>query len=100
MAGKRGTITARQRKRSKDSTSLRRDLEEGTRPQGDHKYRFRDQSSLDADDRRRVQFKKTLLESVNRSKFLEEYRKSDEEVCPSSTWSVIFIAANQSSSKQ
>ena len=83
MAGKRGTN--QRRKSTQDSTYLRKDLEDTGRPQQDRKYRFRDQGQLDPDDQRRVGFKKTLLESAEQSKYLEDFRKSDEEViCPNS----------------
>jgi hypothetical protein len=80
MAGKRGTT---QRRRSTGSKiRLGKDIEDGVKPQGDRKYRFRDQENLEPDDLRRVEFKTTLLESVESSKYLEEYRKSDEEASP------------------
>lgn len=74
MAGKRATRSGK----PKESTYLRKDVED--KPQQDRRYRFRDEAHLEPDDRRRVQFKTTLLESVERSKYLEDYRKSDDEV--------------------
>jgi hypothetical protein len=74
MAGKRAT-RARQHR---ESTYLRRDVED--RPPQDRKYRFRDGANLDPDDRRRVEFKTKLLESVESSKYLEDFRKSDSQV--------------------
>lgn len=77
MVGKRG-INGNGQDAAQEPTYLRKDVEEGRRQQG-RKYRFRDQANLDADDQRRVVFKKKLLESVDTSD-LERYRKSDEEV--------------------
>lgn len=62
----------------KESTRIRRDLEEGT-PSKDRKYRFRDHGPLEPDDQRRVGFKKKLLDSVEGSN-LENFRKTDDEV--------------------
>jgi hypothetical protein len=76
MVGKRATKP--QRDQGKESTYLRKDIED--RPSQDRKYRFRDQGSLDPDDQRRVEFKKKLLEGVERSERMESYRKSDDEV--------------------
>lgn len=78
MVGKRG-ISSSDEQAAKESTYLRKDMEEG-RPQQDRKYRFRDQANLDPDDQRRVEFKRQLLAGVENSD-LERYRKSDEEVC-------------------
>lgn len=64
---------------STDQSYVRRDVEDG-RPQQDRKHRFRDNVNLDKDDQRRVHFKKLLLESVDKSKHLEDFRRSDEEV--------------------
>ena len=75
MAGKRGARSNPQ----KDSTYLRKDVED-TKPSKDRKYRFRDNSTLDPDDQRRLKFKQKLLESVESSKYLEEYRKNDDQV--------------------
>jgi hypothetical protein len=80
MAGKRGTT--QRRKSAGSQTQLRKDIEDGGRPQRDRKYRFRDQGHLEPDDQRRVEFKTTLLDSVESSKYLEDYRKSDEAVSP------------------
>jgi hypothetical protein len=74
MVGKRGTRSDQ----SKESTYLRKDVED--QPPQDRKYRFRDNSKLDPDDQRRVEFKTKLLDGVAHSK-LEEYRKSDSEAC-------------------
>jgi len=74
MAGKRAT----RREKPKESTYLRKDIED--RPLQDRRYRFRDEAHLEPDDQRRVQFKNTLLDSVEKSKWLEDYRKSDDEV--------------------
>ena len=74
MVGKRGTRSDQ----SKESTYLRKDVED--QPPQDRKYRFRDNSKLDPDDQRRVEFKTKLLAGVENSK-LEEYRKSDSEAC-------------------
>jgi hypothetical protein len=76
MVGKRATKPPRDQ--GKESTYLRKDIED--RPSHDRKYRFRDQGSLDPDDQRRVEFKKKLLEGVERSERMESYRKSDDEV--------------------
>lgn len=76
MAGKRGTTIRRQQ--GKESTYLRKDIED--RPPQDRKYRFRDQGNLDPDDQRRLEFKKELLKSVEQSERLEGFRKSDDEV--------------------
>lgn len=76
MVGKRGVT--RTNSTQKDSTYLWKDVED--RPLQDRKYRFRDQGKLDPDDQRRVQFKKQLLDSVESSSYLQEYRKSEEEV--------------------
>lgn len=76
MVGKRGITNTN----PKESTYLQKDVED--RPPEDRKYRFRDQGTLDPDDQRRVMFKKQLLESVESSNYLQEYRKSEEEVCP------------------
>lgn len=78
MVGKRGITNTP----AKEAAYLGRDVEE--RPAQDRKYRFRDQGKLDEDDQRRVQFKEQLLESVESSNYLQEYRKSEEEVCLSS----------------
>ena len=75
MAGKRRARSSQQ----KDSAYLRKDVED-TKPSKDHKYRFSDNSTLDADDQRRLKFKQKLLESVESSKYLEEYRKNDDQV--------------------
>jgi hypothetical protein len=80
MAGKRGTT--QRRKSTGSKIRLGKDIEDGAKPQRDRKYRFRDHENLEADDLRRVEFKTTLLKSVESSKYLEEYRKSDEEVSP------------------
>lgn len=64
---------------AKQSTYLRRDLEQG-RPSKDRKYRFRDHGPLEPDDRRREEFKTKLLDGV-KSSSLEGFRKKDEEVC-------------------
>jgi hypothetical protein len=72
MVGKRGTRSDQ----SKESSYLRKDVED--RPPQDRKYRFRDNSKLDPDDQRRVEFKTKLLDGVEHSK-LEEYRKSDSD---------------------
>ena len=74
MVGKRGTRSDQ----SKESTYLRKDVED--QPPQDRKYRFRDNSKLDPDDQRRVEFKTKLLDGVEKSK-LEKYRKSDSEAC-------------------
>ncbi len=62
----------------KQWTYLRKDVED--RPARDRKYRFRDGAILDPDDQRRVNFKTELLESVEGSEHLEDFRKSDGEV--------------------
>ncbi|ESZ94127.1 hypothetical protein SBOR_5481 [Sclerotinia borealis F-4128] len=62
---------------AKQSTYLRRDLEEG-KPSEDRKYRFRDHGPLEPDDRRRMEFKKKLLDGVESSS-LEGFRKKDNE---------------------
>lgn len=77
MVGKRGITTGTN---PKESTYLRRDVEDGARPPEDRKYRFRDNGELDFDDQRRVEFKRKLLESVEGSEYLQEYRKSEDEV--------------------
>jgi hypothetical protein len=64
--------------KSKASAYLSKDVED--RPPQDRKYRFRDEAHLEPDDQRRVQFKTKLLESVEGSKSLEVYRKSNSEV--------------------
>jgi len=74
MAGKRRTRP----RQPKESTYLRKDAED--HPPQDRKYRFRDQSQLDPDDQRRVEFKKKLLDSVESSRYLEDYRKDNSEV--------------------
>jgi len=74
VAGKRGTRS----RQLKESTFLQKDVED--RPPQDRKYRFRDESQLDPDDQWRVLFKKKLLDSVESSEYLEEYRKDDVEV--------------------
>jgi hypothetical protein len=81
MVGKRGVV-----KKPRVVTYLRKDVEEG-RPAQDRKYRFRDQKNLDPDDRKRVEFKKLLLDGPDgvdgngRERGMEAYRRSDEEVC-------------------
>jgi len=77
MVGKRGITSASTAQ--KEATYHRKDVED--RPPQDRKYRFRDLSKLDEDDLRRVQFKKQLLESVESSNYLQEFRKSEQEVC-------------------
>jgi hypothetical protein len=76
MAGKR---TTRKKSEQKDSTYLRKDIED--RPPQDRRYRFRDHNTnLDPDDQRRVQFKTKLLDSVESSKHLEDFQKSDSQL--------------------
>lgn len=77
MAGKRGTKSTQSLKPN-ESSFLGKDVED--RPPQDRKYRFRDEGRLEPDDQRRVQFKAKLLKSAEDSKFLEDYRKSDDEV--------------------
>ena len=76
MAGKRG-FEPPSRKETNTST-LSKDVED--RPQRDRMYRFRDSQPLDADDERRVEFKKLLLNGAEQGEELENFRKSDEEV--------------------
>jgi hypothetical protein len=76
MAGKR----AAKKNQSKERANHRNDVEDG-RPQKDRKYRFRENNlELDKDDQRRVHFKTLLLESVDKSQYLEDFRRSDDEV--------------------
>lgn len=75
MVGKRGITNTSS---SKESTYLRKDVED--KPPEDRKYRFRDQGKLDPDDQKRVIFMKQLLDSVEGSDYLQEYRKSEDEV--------------------
>lgn len=75
MVGKRGITNTTS---SEESNYLRKDVED--RPLEDRKYRFRDQGKLDPDDQRRVMFKKQLLDSVESSNYLQEFRKSEAEV--------------------
>lgn len=77
MAGKRNIKKPKGGKREHEY--LRKDLEEG-RPQEDRKYRFRDNGKLDPDDQRRLEFKNKLIDSVESSKGLEDFRKSEEDV--------------------
>lgn len=79
MAGHRSRTTGNDNAyNAKQSTYLRRDLEQG-RPSKDRKYRFRDHGPLEPDDRRREEFKMKLLDGV-KSSSLEDFRKKDEEV--------------------
>ncbi|ATZ46697.1 hypothetical protein BCIN_02g00740 [Botrytis cinerea B05.10] len=79
MAGHRSRTTGNDNAyNAKQSTYLRRDLEQG-RPSKDRKYRFRDHGPLEPDDRRREEFKMKLLDGV-KSSSLEDFRKKDEEL--------------------
>lgn len=84
MAGKRNirrTVSPSQKSNDKKYEDRGKDVEDRTsRPEHDRKYRFRDHARLDPDDQRRVDFKQKLLEGVDASQGLEDYRKSDEEV--------------------
>ncbi|KAE8448497.1 hypothetical protein EG329_009378 [Mollisiaceae sp. DMI_Dod_QoI] len=73
MVGKRG-ITSNQ----KEAEYLQKDVED--RPPQDRKYRFRDNGILEPDDQRRVLFKKKLLESVEGSEYMQDFRKSNEQL--------------------
>jgi len=75
MAGKR---SIKKPKQPREHEYLSKDVED--RPPEDRKYRFRDNGKLDPDDQRRLEFKESLMSSVESSKGLEDYRKSDDEV--------------------
>lgn len=85
MAGKRAIRRASTAATTKnDHGHLGKDVEDRKSPPAkDRQYRFRDNSQLDPDDQRRVEFKQKLMDGVERSRGLEEYRKSDDEVKPS-----------------
>lgn len=84
MAGKRSIRRATTpAKTKKDQEFLGKDVEDRrSRPKEDRQCRFRDNNQLDRDDQRRVEFKQKLMDGVERSRWLEEYRKSGDDVVP------------------
>ena len=80
MAGKRSIRKAIDSKKKGNTQYLGKDVEDRSRPAKDRQYRFRDNRKLDPDDQRREEFKHKLMDGVERSKVLQEYRKSEDEV--------------------
>lgn len=83
MAGKRSIRRVASPSQKDDKKYEGKDVEDrgSSRPAKDRKHRFRDQErDLEPDDQRRVEFKQKLMDSVESSRGLEDFRKSDEEV--------------------